>query len=380
VVDEVVKGVLAKRQGIYEQLLRGRYNRFPVDFRVGNHRFVARYRRLCFGKTLYPLICNQLSEASSMMSLLNLLLFFLGALLPSASPNPLPSPGIAAIPPDFRSVLFYDDFSSTPVGSLPDASKWTIDTGTSYPGGPARWGTNEVQTYTARTSNVAIRDGNLVITPQRDAVSGAWTSARIETVAAHDFSCLAGQKVRIEARLKVGAGARETQMGIWPAFWSLGSRFRGNYHSWPSVGEIDILETLNGEPTAWHTVHCGPTAQGGPCKETTGLGATSPLSRGDWHVLAVEIDREGSDASRPWEDETMTWSVDGKTGFKLSGRDVGDKAAWASLAQASKFLLLNVAVGGSFPDAIAKKPTPNAQTLGGDTSSLEVQYVAVFST
>jgi hypothetical protein len=234
--------------------------------------------------------------------------------------------------------------------------------------------------YTSHSSNIAIKNGNLVITPQRDAVSGSWTSARIETVPAHDFSCLAGQKLRVESKLRTGTGAREAQMGIWPAFWSLGSQYRGNYHNWPSVGEIDVFETLNGESTAWHTVHCGTTANGGPCKETTGIGGTSGLSKGDWHVLAVEIDREGSDASRPWQDESITWSVDEKESFKLSGRDVGDKAAWGSLAHASRFPLFNVAVGGSFPDAIAKKPTPDAGTQGGDGASLEVQYVAVFST
>ena len=63
--------------------------------------------------------------------------------------------------------------------------------------------------------------------------------------------------------------------GYWPAFWMLGAPYRGNYQNWPSVGELDIMENVQGLNTVWATMHCG-TNPGGPCNETTGLGGNLP--------------------------------------------------------------------------------------------------------
>ncbi|TLD17644.1 uncharacterized protein PgNI_00909 [Pyricularia grisea] len=297
-----------------------------------------------------------------------------------ASPTPVPKTTKVKIPSGFNTILFSDDFSDVAPGSPPSPSKWTIDTGTSYPGGPMNWGTNEVQMYTDSPSNLATTNaGTLRITPMGSGygvgVGGRWTSARIRTNPEHDFAPRAGGKTRIEARLRVGAG--DAQAGIWPAFWSLGAAYRGNYQNWPSVGEVDIFETVNGLPSAWHTVHCGPSAVGGPCNESAGIGRSVPMSRGEFHTVAVEIDRTGN---RHWSEETLQWSIDGTVTFTLTGARVGDETAWRSLAHSSRFLLLNVAVGGGFPNAVAETQTPTPSTIGGFDAALEVDYVAVFST
>ena len=49
-----------------------------------------------------------------------------------------------------------------------------------------------------------------------------------------------------------------------------------------------------------------------------------------------------------------------------------------ALAHESKFLLVNVAVGGAFPDALAGRRTPDSRTRGGAGAALEVEYVAVY--
>jgi len=293
----------------------------------------------------------------------------------SSGQNTTSGPIKIRIPSGFSRALFQDDFSDQRSGGLPSKAKWAVDTGTSYPGGPARWGTNEVQTYTTSGANLAISSaGTLQITPVVS--SGRWTSARIETTASQDFSCGAGRRLRMEASLRLGAAASSSQAGIWPAFWALGSSYRGSYHNWPAVGEIDILEALNGQPTAYQTLHCG-SGSGGPCHETTGITATAALSRGEWHVVAVEIDR--TNAGGDWRGEKITWFVDGRPTTSVSGAVVGDAVAWSALARSDKFLILNVAVGGDFPSAVAKGTTPNAQTKGGSGAAMEVQYVAVFS-
>lgn len=272
------------------------------------------------------------------------------------------------IPDGFQQVLFYDDFAA------PLTDNWTFDLGTSYPGGAPNWGTGEIQTYTSSPDNIAVRNGNLVITPLRDS-SGGWTSSRIETKDFHDWVCPPGGRLRAEARLKLGAEPESVQAGIWPAFWALGAAYRGNYQNWPAVGEIDILESPNGVSRTWHTVHCG-TNPGGPCDETNGVGGDAAFSRGEFHVVSVEISREAGN----WQDEEVRYAVDGVPSVTINGGRIGDFGAWEGLVHSPMFLLLNVAVGGGFPDAIAGGRTPNEQTIGGDGVAMEVEYVAVYST
>ncbi|PNY26560.1 Glucan endo-1,3-beta-glucosidase A1 [Tolypocladium capitatum] len=279
-----------------------------------------------------------------------------------------------AIPDGFSHLLFYDDFSDQPTGSLPSSSKWTLDLGTSYPGGPEQWGTGEIQTYTSESPNIAITASNtLKITPVR-ANDGSWTSSRIETTGNWDFACERGHRVRVEARIKLGDDPEAEQSGIWSAFWALGSEYRGNYQNWPGIGEIDILESVNGESTVRHVVHCG-VAPGGPCNEFSGIGhASKGVRRGAWHTVAWEIDRQHG------REESMSWFVDGTWMWTLKESDVNDSDAWSALAGNEKLLLLDVAVGGSLPDAVAGIKTPTEDTVGGEGASMEVDHVAVFGT
>jgi hypothetical protein len=143
------------------------------------------------------------------------------------------------------------------------------------------------------------------------------------------------------------------------------------------VGEIDILESINGENKAWHVVHCG-VAPDGPCKEFSGISnITTGVKRGVWHTFGWEIDRRrGRNGTKG---EKMSWFVDNRLQWTLREEELGDDDAWTALAANEKFLLLNVAVGGSFPDAVAGFKTPTNATVGGDGASMEVDYVAVYS-
>lgn len=277
-------------------------------------------------------------------------------------------------PSAYTKTVFLDNFALKTL----DTTKWTYDLGTSYTGGPAAWGTGEIQTYTKSTNNILITsDSTLRIIPRKE-TSGAWTSARIETKAASDFACPAGGRLRIQARIKVGAtnAAAGTEDGIWPAFWMLGSALRSNYQSWPGVGEIDIMETMNGAAKAYQVVHCG-TAPGGVCNEFNGIGGNSKMTRGVWHTIQLDIDRKVT----KWTDESLTWSIDGVATLQVKPSSLqNNQTAWNSLAATKKMILLNVAVGGSFPNAIAGSTTPNAKTVGGVNAGMDVDYVVVWST
>ena len=139
-----------------------------------------------------------------------------------------PSPAAASLPatPSGWTQVFADDFNGA-AGSGVNTSNWRYATGKGYPGGPANWGTGEIETMTSSTDNVSLDgNGNLRITPRRDG-SGNWTSGRVETNRT-DFQPPAGGKLRVESRIQVPNVTGAAAKGYWPAFWMLGAPYRGN--------------------------------------------------------------------------------------------------------------------------------------------------------
>jgi hypothetical protein len=229
----------------------------------------------------------------------------------------------AAVPgaPAGMTTVFSDDFTGA-AGTGLNRSNWLYDIGTSYPGGAANWGTGEVETMTDSTQNV-YQDGagNLVIKPIRDS-AGRWTSGRVETQRT-DFAAPAGGKVRIEARLQQPNVSGAAAAGYWPAFWALGAAARPvGATNWPSIGEWDIMEDINGRSSLFSALHCGSNP-GGPCNETTGLGSGEHACSGcqtAFHTYAVEYDRSVSP-------EQMRFYLDGNNHFTLNSNQ-GDAAAF----------------------------------------------------
>jgi hypothetical protein len=275
----------------------------------------------------------------------------------------------AAVPgaPSGMTTVFSDDFTGA-AGSGLNTGNWLYDTGTSYPGGAGNWGTGEVETMTNSTANV-YQDGggNLVIKPIRDA-SGHWTSGRVETQRT-DFAAPAGGKLRMEARIQQPNVSGAAAAGYWPAFWALGAAARpAAATNWPSIGEWDIMEDINGRSSVFSTLHCG-TASGGPCNETTGLGSGEHACSGcqtAFHTYAVEYDRSVSP-------EQMRFYLDGVNYFTLNSSQL-DATTWNNATHHGMFMILNVAMGGGFPAAFGGGPT--SSTASG--VPMLVDYVAVY--
>jgi hypothetical protein len=279
----------------------------------------------------------------------------------------------AAVPPTPSgwSLIWSDDFNGA-ANSLPSSANWIIDTGTGYPGGPPNWGTGEIQTYTANTANIR-QDGagNLRITPLRDG-AGNWTSARIETVRSN-FKPASGTTLRIEGRIQMPNVTGNAALGYWPAFWALGSPYRGNFQNWPAIGEFDIMENVNGLNSVWGVLHCG-VAPGGPCNEFNGIGASrscpGSTCQSSFHTYRFEWDATNTSA------EQLRWYVDGQQ-YHTINESQFDATTWSNMtAHAGYFLLLNVAMGGGFPNGVAGFSTPTAATVPG--VPMLVDYVAVW--
>ncbi|WP_326555281.1 carbohydrate-binding protein [Micromonospora sp. NBC_01813] len=279
----------------------------------------------------------------------------------------------AAIPPTPSgwNLVWSDDFTGA-ANTLPSSANWIIDTGTSYPGGPPQWGTGEIQTYTNSTANVRHDgSGNLRITPIRNA-AGNWTSARIETTRSN-FKPPSGGVMAIEGRIQVPNVTGAAASGYWPAFWALGSPYRGNYQNWPAIGEFDVMENVNGLNNVWGVLHCG-VAPGGPCDEFNGIGGSRACPgascQSAFHTYRFEWDASVSP-------QQLRWYVDGQQYHTVTQGQIPEPH-WSNMtSHAGYFILLNVAMGGAFPNGVAGSTTPTASTVSG--VPMLVDYVAVYS-
>jgi hypothetical protein len=278
---------------------------------------------------------------------------------PPTSPPPSDVPGT-------WSTVWTDDFTGA-ANTSPSAANWLMRTGTAYPGGAANWGTGEVETASNSTANVALDGtGKLAVKAIRDG-AGNWTSGRLETQRT-DFEPLAGQQTRFTAVLKQPDVANG--LGYWPGFRATGAAYRGNYNNWPGVGETDIMTDVNGRSQLSQTLHCG-TAPDGPCAEYNGRQsgfASCTGCQSGYHEYTQVIDRTKTD-------EEIRFYLDGRQTWIVRESQVG-VTAWNAAVHHGFFLRLDLAIGGSLPNAIAGRTTPTADTTSGGVLSVDSVTVA----
>jgi beta-glucanase (GH16 family) len=243
---------------------------------------------------------------------------------------------VSAAPRPWR-LVWGDEFNGA-AGAPPDSAKWAFDLGGDG------WGNQELEVYTdSRENSYQDGQGNLVIQALKSS-AGQFTSARLKTL--DKFSIRYG---RIEARIKVPYG-----QGMWPAFWMLGDDFASA--RWPACGEIDIMENIGREPATVHgTVH-GPGYSG-----ANGIGKALDLDSGrfadDYHVYAVE-----------WSAGRLDFFVDSTHYFTITPSSLPAGTKW--VYDHPMFLIVNVAVGGSWPG--------NPDTSTSFPQKMLLDYVRVY--
>ena len=224
--------------------------------------------------------------------------------------------------------LVWSDEFDGPAGQLPDMNSWQFDTGTN-------WGNDQLEYDTDRPENVSLDGfGRLAITAREESYREQdYTSGRIKTqdLFEHAYG-------RFETRIQLPVG-----QGIWPAFWLLGSDI--DDVGWPICGEIDIMEYRGQEPTVvLGSVH-GPGYSGG---DAISLRYDLVGDRFDagFHVFSIK-----------WSPDRIVWSVDDVPYFSVTPGDIPDGMDW--VFDHPFFIILNVAVGGSFvgsPDSTTVFP------------------------
>jgi beta-glucanase (GH16 family) len=245
--------------------------------------------------------------------------------------NRAPDPGPAG-----WNLVWADEFNDA-AGTPPDPANWGYEIGDGTVNGIPGWGNSELQYYTDSTDNAATDGaGNLVLTAQEHTGSlECWygpceyTSARLISLHRAEFAY-----GRIEARVKTPEGA-----GLWPAFWSLGTDI--GEVGWPQTGEIDIMEFVGREPfEVFGTIH-GPGYNGG-----SAFGNIQTLEEPvpeNFHTFTIE-----------WGPDEIHWYVDGINYHNAVPADVAPNE-W--VFNHPFFLIMNVAVGGSFGGPVGEDTT-----------------------
>lgn len=224
--------------------------------------------------------------------------------------------------------LFWEaDFDTD--GDL-DPGIWNFETGNNN-----GWGNQEAQYYTE--DNATIENGNLVITARAEDINGfGYSSSRITTKDKVEF-----QYGRVEARAKLPEGA-----GTWPAIWMLGSNF--DEVGWPASGEIDIMEHVGNQQDVIHGTLHYPGRSGG---NADGGSLTVPNVSSEFHIYTME-----------WSPERIVFLVDDQVVHTYDNNP-------NSPFNQDFFLILNVAMGGTFGGAIDP---------AFEESSMEVDYIKIF--
>jgi beta-glucanase (GH16 family) len=267
-------------------------------------------------------------------------------------------------PPSGWSLSFADDFNGA-AGSGVDPNNWRYDTGTGF-------GTGEIENMTTSTANV-FQDGagHLVLRALHSGSNptAGWTSGRIETQSS-SFGAPPGGIVMMQSLIQQPNLSTSNGLGYWPAFWMLGAPIRSG-GTWPSVGEVDILEDVNSQSLVYGTQHCG-SFPGGPCNEPNGIGSGPRACGGcqtGFHTYAVQIDRSISP-------EQIRWYLDGNNYFTISANQV-DATTWSNAVDHPFFILYDLAMGGGFPNGVCGCTSPNSATASG--GQMNIDYVAVYN-
>jgi hypothetical protein len=277
--------------------------------------------------------------------------FVTGTVITAIIAAPAAQAGTVPPPPAGWTTVFSDDFAG-PAGSPPSSANWFYDIGTGY-------GTGEIENTTDSTSNVYL-DGNGHLDITAIDSDGTWTSGRIESTR-DDFEAPPGGEMEMTASIEQPDPA--SGLGYWPAFWALGSPMRAG-GTWPTSGEIDMMEDVNGLNEASQTLHDSAGSSGSPLTACPTTGCQT-----GYNTYSVIINRTNTSA------ETLQFLMDGTVTDTITEASVGT-TAWQDAIDHGFFIIFDLAMGGNYPSGECDCTTPTSATTSGSTMS--VSYVAVY--
>jgi beta-glucanase (GH16 family) len=258
-------------------------------------------------------------------------------------------------------LVWSDEFANSGTNAQPNPATWTYDIGTDCCGNSewedyCAWNSSVSPCNPASPNAFAGTDGYLHIVAQQTKpggyAAGDFTSARLKTEGLFSF-----QYGRIEASIMVP----ESQ-GMWPAFWLLGNNITTN--PWPACGEADVMEHIDGSNPPingtgpgydWmqSSIHGANNMNGGKPYTVSGFSAAA------WHTYGMI-----------WSKGQVQYYVDSPSNVYETFTPTTQSGTWP-FDQGPQFILLNLAVGGTWPGY------PNSTTVF--PSTMLVDYVRIYS-
>lgn len=248
--------------------------------------------------------------------------------------------------------VWADEFDN--VGSV-DERTWNFETG-NYNNGFGNW---ELENYSKANATVGFApDGTtkaLIISAKPDL-----TSARLFTKDKVSF-----KYGKLETRIMIP----KTANGLWPAFWLL-----GNTGTWPSCGEIDVLEMghadgiKNGTQEKLYSgaCHWGVYQNGG--YPNYGKFTTSPtsLQDGQFHKFVLE-----------WTPDVINMYLDdaAKPYYSMDIRDRSLNTSPGNYFNKQFYMLVNLAIGGTFT-GVSDRTAVTA--LNSGEKKMYVDYIRLY--
>lgn len=253
--------------------------------------------------------------------------------------------------PVIGEVLFEENFNTTI-----DTTIWNKVEGDGCNIGLCGWGNQELENYSA--NNLTIES-----VPFEPGTKALAIEARREVSGSHQFT---SGKITTQDKLQVKYGLIEIRMstpqvgtGLWPAFWMLGT----SPASWPAKGEIDIMEMGHmaqaradaGFPGADINSYVGANAifyASAACVPANPTCAAMTAWQTDnAYVAHTPLVNRFVTYRLYWTDSQLRFTiVDGGVETDLYNAPISITEEATEL-QAPFYLLLNLAVGGTFTDA-----------------------------
>lgn len=247
--------------------------------------------------------------------------------------------------PVFNTLVWSDEFNES--GTI-DSEKWFQQTRPIING--QSWANGEIQHYTNRVDNSYMSNGSLKILAKKEtytnlSVTKDYTSARLNS----KFAFTHG-KIQIRAKMPIG-------VGTFPALWMLGQNIdeTGGYWaathgttSWPSCGEIDIIEHWGTNQNFVQSALHNQSSSGGTVNK--GGRSISDAST-EFHLYTLE-----------WNANKMIFSVDNIKHYTYNPENKNGQN-WPY--DAPQYLLFNVAILPEISSTFTE-------------SAMEIDYVRVY--
>ena len=214
-------------------------------------------------------------------------------------------------------VMFRDDFN----GNALNTSNWNIVT---------TQGDSRVRNACGTASNVQVSNGTLILSSKREKPEGCKFNYTTGAVTSIDKAFWQADDVRVCVRA-VLPGKKGKGAGTWPAHWLLPN----NNKCWPTNGEIDIMEMINGDGVLHGTYHWSPSK----CGADSSCGS---------HTNVETYNTEMHEYATQYNTSFMSFQLDGKTYFRSKPND-------PELFAVPYYALLQTALGGPWPGPVNKE-------------------------